>query len=98
MVKKQRTAKDVLKELVMVANGRRLTDPIRGHVRGTQLSGEQNAELVGQLVKNLDEEDRALLAEMKSEDIVDEFTVMWDRPRPEKPVTRVRGPVRLGKK
>jgi hypothetical protein len=95
---RERTPLQVLNEVINIADGRRLTDCIGGHVRGTRLSDEQNAELVGKLIENLSEEDRALLAEIKSEDIATAFKVLWDRPRPEKPITRKRGPVRLGRK
>ena len=93
---RDRTAKDVMQEIIKIADGRRLTDGIRGDARGGRLNEEQNAELVGQIVKNLSEEDRALLADIKPEDIL--YSTSWHRPRPEKPVRRVRGPVRLGKK
>ena len=91
----KRTAKQVLQELVDVANGRRLTDCIGGHVRAGKLSDEQNAELVGKLVENLSDEDRELLGELRSEDIAEAFTFMFDRPRPEDLVLRVRKPVKL---
>ena len=95
---RERTPLQVLQELVDIAEGRRLIDNLGGSIRGGKLSGEQNAELVGKLVENLSEEDRALLAEIKSEDIAKAFKVTWDRPRPEKPIKRVRGPVKLGSK
>ena len=95
---RDRTPLHVLQELVDVANGRRLVDSIAVNSRGGKLSDEQNAELVGKLVENLSEEDRELLKDVKSEEIAEAFKATWDRPRPEKPITRVRGPVKLGSK
>jgi len=90
-----RDAKVILRELVDKADSRHVYDKF---LRGGRFDDPtRNAELVGKLVQGLPQEDRKLLETMSSDEILNVFSVNHLRQRPEKPITRVRGPVSLKK-
>jgi len=90
-----RDAKVILRELVEKADSRYLYDKfLHG---GRWEDTDRNASLVGKLVETLSEEDRQTLNELSSEEVVSMFSVGVQHRRPEKPITRKRGPVKLSK-
>ena len=96
----ERTKTQVLNELVEQADEHYLIDLMSGSRRGIGINsanGPFNAERVGKIIEGLDEEDRELLKGLTAEDIERKFAA-YRRPRPEREVTRKRGPVTLSKR
>ena len=91
-----RDAKTILRELADKADTRAMYDTVMFGGR-SYLLPEQKASLVGKLVQDLPEEDRKVLEKLTSSEIANMLSVSWKRPRPEKPITRRRGPVSLKK-
>lgn len=90
-----RDAKVILRELVEKADSRYVYDKfLHG---GRWEDADRNASLVGKLVGTLSDEDRKVLDTLSSEEIVEMFSVGDHHPRPQEPVTRKRGPVKLSK-
>ena len=90
-----RDAKTILQELVEKADSRYLYDKfLHG---GRFEDADRNASLVGKLVETLSDEDRQVLDTLSSEEVVEMFSVGVQHRRPEVPVTRKRGPVKLSK-
>lgn len=101
---KERTAKTIFEELIQKADIERFFVESRSgrysfSPNNHQGLADECAKQVGQLVMSLPEEDRELLANMTSEEIEKFGWIVngYFRPRPEKPITRVRGPVTLSK-
>jgi len=103
-MKGERTAKTVFDELLQQADCDRFFVDSRSGIYGINPRNEEKrnkvfADQVGKLVLELPEADRELLKNMSSDDLGDFgwVTTGWFRPRPEKPITRKRGPVSLMK-
>ena len=84
----------ILKELAESAGSAYYCD---GVLNSNRRNDAWKGEEVGKLVQALSEEDRKILGEIKSDEVVNAFNTMWNRPRPEKPITRKRGPVTFSK-
>lgn len=92
--------KKLLDKLIEQADSAYLTDMISGSRRGygdDPANGPFNAKRVGKIIEGLTDEEREQLKDLTADDIQKKF-VTYRRPRPERPVTRRRGPVTLSKK
>ncbi|MCK5643296.1 MAG: hypothetical protein KAJ19_20980 [Gammaproteobacteria bacterium] len=90
----ERTAKEILSELIEEADSKYIVEMISGSRRGINDYYIRGA--VGELVTSLPPEEREKLDGLKPEDIKQMFAA-YRRPRPEQPTTRRRGPVTLSK-
>lgn len=90
----ERTPLMILEELAEKASSAYYCDGVLSSMRRDDV---YKSEQVGKLVKGLSDEDREILSELSSDEVVKTFTVLWSRPRPEKPITRIRGPVTFSK-
>ena len=88
-----RNKKQVLGELVESAEARRMYHEYFAPKH--RPDHELNASLVGKLVTELSDDDKELLKDLTAEDILTGLKAHY---RPEKPVTRKRGPVVLSKR
>jgi len=98
-MKGERTAEDVIRELIKQADGKSIMWGLRSDIRGRDDPKllDENARNVGKLVQSLSEEDRELLQNLTSEDW-EAFAWVgngYTRARPKEPITRTRGPVSL---
>ena len=89
----KRDKKQVLSEVIESAEARHMFDTYLSSRR--QPDYEFNSKQVGKLITELSDEDRELLKDLTAEDIL---TGLKAAHRPEKPVTRKRGPVVLSKR
>lgn len=86
-------------ELVEEADSKYLTDMISGHLPGSADHPRRlahNAESVGEIVQALPQEERDRLKDLTADEISQLFAG-YRRPRPERPVTRRRGPISLAR-
>lgn len=93
---KESTPRQILNELLELAVDKQLFDFVRGDMPSSALDPRRlkfNAERVGKLVESLTDEQREVLKSLKWNDVKNGIRA----PRPEKPVTRLRGPVKLSK-
>lgn len=91
-----KTRKVILQELIEEADSQYIYDAILNGSLKRQ-SGEYKASQVGKLVEGLSPELRATLKDLNAEDVENFFFTEFRRVRPEKPITRRRGPVSFTK-
>lgn len=99
----ERTAKDVIQELIDKATTLNCVWMIRSDIRGRDDPKifKENAENIGKLVQKLPESDRELIKNLTAEELISYgwYFGGYDRRRPkEKVSTRIRGPVSFTKR
>ncbi|KKM22257.1 hypothetical protein LCGC14_1627150 [marine sediment metagenome] len=97
-MKKIRTPRVILNELIENADELSLYDLIRGDMPSSMDDPRRlkfNSDNVGILIQKLPDSDREVLEELSSEEIEKLFFTNLKNPRPKEPIRRIRGPVKL---